>query len=313
MWNRLFVHYYILGLIFLVNSFIVSGCSSKSISVQPDIPVTSFDAKNAFTILVKQCEFGPRPVGTPAHDQTRLYLIEELKKYARSVEMQDFNYTLAGKSQPLSNIIARFGSTSANSILLSAHWDTRPTADRETDLSKRQTPIIGANDGASGVAVLLELARMFHDNPPVVPVTIVLFDGEDYGPTGDDMFIGSRYFASKLPKPTGYRYGILLDMIGDKDLGIYREGNSQISAKPVVDKIWNTARGLGYSRYFINSVKFTIIDDHIPLIEAGLPCADVIDFDYRPWHTTADTIDKCSPESLKVVGDTISKLVYSER
>ncbi|MHB1459033.1 MAG: M28 family peptidase [Armatimonadota bacterium] len=212
----------------------------------------------------------------------------------------------------LTNIIAKFGKTSGNPILLCAHWDTRPIADRDRDPSKRKTPIIGANDGASGVAVLLELARLFKVSPPSVPVTIVLFDGEDYGPTGDDMFLGSSYFASNHEKGIKFRFGILLDMIGDKNLNIYREANSQAAARNVNDLVWSTAKQLGYARNFIDNVKFSINDDHIPLIRAGIPCVDIIDFDYMPWHTTYDTPDKCSPESLKIVGDVISKVVYSQ-
>lgn len=311
------LRFYAFAVILLIFvSAAVTGCSAGPVTTSVKPPASQpvpFNADNSFSILKKQCGFGPRPVGTVAHDQTRDYLIQEMKKYAQTIEIQDFSCVLDDKNQTLTNIIGRFGNSSSNSVLLSAHWDTRPIADRDPDPLKRKTPIIGANDGASGVAVLLELARIFHDTPPAVPVTIILFDGEDYGPTGQDMFLGSRYFASQLGQPTGYRYGILLDMIGDKDLGIYREGNSQISAKPVVDNIWSIAASLKYSQYFINKVKYSISDDHLPLIDAGLPCADLIDFDYKYWHTTGDTVDKCSSQSLKVVGDTIAKVVYSEQ
>lgn len=272
----------------------------------------SFDAEKSFAILNKQCEFGPRPVGSTAHTKTKEYLINELRKYTNSVESQNFSVSLDGKVMSLTNIIARFGKTTGDSILLSAHWDTRPIADRDRDPAKRKTPIIGANDGASGVAVLLELARIFKLSPPSVPVIIVLFDGEDYGPKGDDMFLGSRYFASNPPKGAKFRFGILLDMISDKNLGIYREANSQNAVRKVNDLIWSAANSLGYSSYFIDRVKYSISDDHIPLIEAGIPCVDIIDFDYIPWHTTLDTPDKCSPESLKIVGDVIQKIIYSQ-
>lgn len=288
---------------------VISGAIvySSAVSGRP-----AFDGDKAFTILLKQCEFGPRPVGTIAHTATKTYLADELRKYADSVELQEFTSFIDGTSMPLTNIIARFGKTGTGSILLCAHWDTRPIADRDRDPSKRKTPIIGANDGASGVAVLLELARIFKQSPPDVPVTIVLFDGEDYGPTGDDMYLGSRYFASSLNKGTRFRFGILLDMIGDKNLGIYREANSQTAAKKVNDLIWRTAKDLGYARYFIDRTKFRITDDHVPLIEAGIPTVDIIDFDYMPWHTVSDTPDKCSSESLKIVGDVISAVVYSQ-
>ena len=292
-----------LALLLIMGNVFLAGCSAQN-------SPPKFDSARALTVLRKQCEFGPRPVGSTAHDKVRDYLVAELRPYAKSVETQNFQHTLAGRTYKLSNIIARFGSGSG--ILLCAHWDTRPTADEELGAADRKRPILGANDGASGVAVLLELARMFHERPPAVPVTVVLFDGEDFGPTGKDMFLGSRYFASRLGDKSGFRYGILLDMVGDKELVIYREGNSQAGAGFAADKIWDTALKLGYGSIFKDEVKYTISDDHVPLIEAGLPCADVIDFDYAYWHTLDDTPDKCSAESLKAVGETIAKVVCSE-
>lgn len=271
-----------------------------------------FDSTNAFGILQKQCEFGPRPVGVPSHDKTRDYLYGELHKYATATEVQSFEYTYKNRTYKLANIVAQFGSSGGPGVLLCAHWDTRPTADQELEAADQKRPILGADDGASEVAILIEMARMFHEHMPAVPVTIVLLDGEDFGPTGKDMFLGSRHFASTMDK-SAYKYGILLDMVGDKNLEIYREGHSETSAKFVSDKIWSAARDLGYSSAFKDQVKYAIGDDHLPLIEAGLPCADVIDFDYAYWHTLGDTVDKCSAESLKTVGETIAKVVYSEQ
>jgi len=210
-------------------------------------------------------------------------------------------------------VIASFGPAEGKEILLCAHWDTRPTADEELDAIKQKQPIIGANDGASGVAVLMELARIFKQQAPKVPVTIVLFDGEDLGPTGKDMYLGARYFASKLDKPQTIRYGILLDMIGDKNLQIYRERNSYESAPEIVSKVWKTAARLGYGKTFIDKPKYAISDDHLPLIARGVPCIDLIDFDYAYWHTLDDTVDKCSPDSLRIVGETVAEVVYSEQ
>ena len=285
-------------------SLFLGGCSAQS-----DIP--KFDSDRAFSILKKQCDFGPRPPGTKAHDLVRDYLAGEMKQFSGNVKIDSFNYSRSGSTYHFSNIIAKFGKANTHGILLCAHWDTRPTADEELDVANQKKPILGANDGASGVAVLLELARMFHEKPPSVPVTVVLFDGEDFGPSTDDMFLGSRHFA-KVKYIPGFKYGILLDMIGDKDLQIYREGNSQDKAKFVNNKIWKAASDLGYAKYFKDEVKYTISDDHIPLIQSGIPCADVIDFDYGYWHTLDDTVDKCSAQSLKIVGETIAKVVYSE-
>lgn len=291
------VRVFVLIAAFVAQAAGVSGCSGTP----------GFDPKKAFEFLKTQCEYGPRPVGSKAHDDAKAYLIKQLKLYADSVETQDFNH----KGFKLSNIIARFGSSAQPSVLLCAHWDTRPTADQELDPSKRTKPIIGANDGASGVAVLLELSRLFKEQRPPVPVTIVLFDGEDFGPTSADMFLGSRHFAETADKHR-LRYGILVDMVGDKELKIPREQYSNERAKWVVDKVWATAKRLGHSKVFENDVGFAVIDDHLPLLAKGIPCIAVIDFDYAYWHTLADATDKCSPESLRVVGETIASVVYSE-
>ncbi len=293
-------------LLLLGASLFVGGCSA--IGGTP-----KFDGARAFDSLVKQCDFGPRAIGMESHASTRDYLATELRKTTRSVELQTFQHKYGGRTYELSNVIAKFGASDKPGILLCAHWDTRPTADQELDRVDQKKPILGANDGASGVAVLLELARMFSENPPAVPVTIVLLDGEDFGQTESEMFLGARYFAGSIKDKSEYKYGILLDMIGDKDLQIYREANSQRSAESIVDKVWNSARKLGYAAAFKDSVKYTIGDDHLSLIDAGVPCIDVIDFDYAYWHTLDDTVNKCSAESLKIVGETIGQVVYSER
>jgi Zn-dependent M28 family amino/carboxypeptidase len=206
-----------------------------------------------------------------------------------------------------------FNAQATERILLCAHWDTRPYADQDPDPQKRTRPILGANDGASGVAVLLEVARVLRQIPPVKGVDIVLFDGEDYGRgfNGDtsDYFLGARRFAAVNKGKYAPRLGILLDMIGDKDLTIYYEGNSNRTYPDHVARVWQAAAVLGYKQ-FIRQGKYTISDDHIPLLEAGIPCIDLIDFDYPPWHTAGDTPDKCSPQSLKSVGDVVLKVVY---
>lgn len=287
-------------------SLLLEGCFAQANPPE-------FDSARAFEFLRKQCDFGPRPPGTLAHEKCRDFLLAELRKYASSAELQNFEHVRSGKIYPMSNVIARFGKPGDSGVLLCAHWDTRPTADQELEPADQKKPILGANDGASGVAVLLEMARMFHERPPAVSVTIVLFDGEDFGPKEDNMFLGAKLFASKLSEKSSYKYGILLDMVGDNDLAIYRESNSQRGARFVVDKIWAAARKLGHTSQFKDQVKYGISDDHIPLIEAGVPCADVIDFDYPYWHTLDDTVDKCSPKSLQAVGETIAKVVYSEK
>ncbi len=267
-----------------------------------------FDGHSAFEILEKQCSFGPRVPGTNEHRMCREYLVGILKQYADRVEVQSFEVMIRGELLPLSNIIAYFGSEEQPEWLLSAHWDSRPTADRDPDPAKRSQPILGANDGASGVAVLLELARIFHEVPPNRSLIIVLFDGEDYGPKSDAMFLGAKYFARHLDENKA-KYGILLDMVGDKQLTLPIEQNSYKAAPALVDYIWDTAQKFRFTA-FERRVGYSISDDHLPLIQAGIPTVDIIDFDYPYWHTSADTPDKCSATSLYVVGQVVLSVVY---
>jgi glutaminyl-peptide cyclotransferase len=269
-----------------------------------------FDGQKAYQLLVKQCEFGPRPVGSEAHLKTRDFLLAAMRKYADRTETQDFTY----RGMPLSNIIGVFNPEAMRSILLCAHWDTRPTADMEIDPARKSKPIPGASDGASGVAVLLELARIFKEQKPQVGVILVLLDGEDYGNFEKDegVFLGSRHFARNHSR---YRpaFGILLDMVGDKDLDIYPETYSQQYAPGVNAKVFRIARELGYGKQFIDNGKLVpVVDDHIALNQARIPTIDLIDFDYGPWHTLEDTPDKCSAASLTAVGETLAEVVYRE-
>lgn len=268
-----------------------------------------FDGERAFEYLEVQCEFGPRPPGSDAHEKTREYLVAELKKYSKEVTEQKFEYkTKKNKVLKLTNIIAGFGKKGNEKILFAAHWDTRPLAEKDPDPKKRDTPIMGANDGASGVAVLLELARIMQLNPPKNEIIIVLFDGEDYGRDISEMFIGSKFFSENMGEwqPD---YGILLDMIGDKDLRLPIERNSYLAAPELTKLVWQKARDLGLDA-FVPRLGPSILDDHISLIKVGVPCIDLIDFDYPYWHTTKDTPDKCSAESLETVGRLMVALIY---
>ena len=267
-----------------------------------------FDAQRAFEILEKQCEFGPRPPGSPAHRETQNYLFTELQKYANSVVLQPLQYTADGVTLQLNNILAEFGSLGGETLLLAAHWDTRPFADLDPKPENQNTPILGANDGASGVAVLLEIARVLKQRPPSRRVIIVLFDGEDYGRSIEHMFIGSRFFAQNLGK---WRpdYGILLDMVGDKDLSIPIERYSWEANREFTELIWNRAATLGLAP-FQQRLGAAIMDDHVPLIKVGIPMVNIIDFTYPYWHTVEDTVDKCSPKSLEVVATLVMSIIY---
>ncbi len=269
----------------------------------------AFNENIAYEYLKKQCAFGPRPPGSEAHRKTKDYLHLELKKYANKVILQDFTHKINEKKLELTNIIAIFGPETKKKIMLCAHWDTRPFAEKDPDPKKRNFPIIGANDGASGVAVLLELARVFHKEKPPFRIIIVLFDGEDYGKDIQDMFLGSSYFAQNIKDEWIPEYGILLDMIGDKDLDIYIEQNSLENAPEIVKKVWELANKLGFNE-FHNKIGYSIMDDHIQLIKKGIPCIDIIDFNYPYWHTSGDTPDKCSPRSLGIIGRLMIELIY---
>ncbi len=303
-WNWLNIG---LVIIFLATTCISCGKTKKVIP--------SFDGRRAYDLLVKQCDFGPRNPGSEGHESAKEFLLEELKRWAPIVSEQKFEYS-DEKSKTrinLSNIIASFYPKNKKRALLCAHWDTRPFADKDSNPQNRDKPIIGANDGASGVAVLLEIGRLISQVEPPRGIDIVFFDGEDFGKKEDlsDYFLGSQYFA--LSKQGKYKpeFGVLLDMVGDADLNIHPEQYSLNHFPKIVGKVWKAAFDVG-SHQFKEGAKYKIRDDHLPLIDAGIPCIDVIDFDYPYWHTLEDTPDKCSPESLQAVGNVIIKLIYTD-
>jgi glutaminyl-peptide cyclotransferase len=294
---------------FLLSSFLLFFLIELNCSSNPQL---EFKGERAYQFLKEQCELGPRYPGSPGHQAQRKYLLDFFSAHTNLIKSQDFVWedTAEGLKLELSNIIASFYPEKKERVLLCAHWDTRPWADKDPDPANRLSPILGANDGASGVAVLMELATIISKRKPRYGVDIVLFDGEDYG--SDDhperWCIGSNYFSSNLG---GYKasFGILLDMIGDKDLQIYKEGYSSRYAKEIVDLVWGKAERHQFSD-FKPEVRYFLIDDHLPLIRAGIPCVDIIDFDYPYWHTLEDTPDKCSPESLGKVGKVLIEILY---
>jgi glutaminyl-peptide cyclotransferase len=277
--------------------------------------VPDFDEDHAFFLLEAQCAFGPRNPGSWGHTECLEFLQREMSFWADTVILQPFTYYSSDQDDTLhlTNIIGRIAPTNRARILLCAHWDTRPYADQDPNPANRDTPILGANDGASGVAILLEIARRCALNRPPVGVDIVLFDGEDYGREGvlDDYLLGSKYYAKNLPPPAP-RFGILLDMVGDRDLKIPKEQGSYSLARDVVEKVWGVARELKISS-FEQEVGRPVYDDHMPLNEIGIPTIDIIDFDYPAWHTLRDTPSACSAQSLDDVGRVLLQVIYTER
>ena len=274
----------------------------------------AFNGDSAFVFLREQCDIGPRYPGSPGHAAVQRYLVEKLTSFGANVSLQPFEAVPAGgDTLRLVNIVAAYRAGAGKRILLGAHYDTRPRADRERDPANRSKPIIGANDGASGVAVLLEIARLLGSWKPPVGVDIVLFDGEDYGEEGNaqDYLLGSRRFAAGLG---GYRpiAVIVVDMVGERDSRLPIEGFSSAASASLCARIYGIAGTLGVEN-FVQSQGPSIIDDHLPFIQAGLPAIDLIDFDYQHWHTLSDTPDKCAGSSLAAVGSVLVRFIRDER
>ena len=263
-------------------------------------PVSHFNGQRAYRDVIVQVSLGPRTPGSIAHAQTIAYIQQELVNAGWKVQIQ----TIEWDGFSIQNIIAT-RSEITPSILIGAHYDSRLLADQDPGPG-RSEPVPGANDGASGVAVLLELARTLPSDS--LPVWLVFFDAEDNGKLDNRHWImGSRAFVASLTvKPQSV---VIVDMVGDADLNIFIERNSDTN---ITAEIWAQAAALGYENYFISTPKYEILDDHSPFLEAGIPAVDIIDFDYPYWHTTADTSDKVSAQSLHVVGETLWVWIESQ-
>ncbi len=273
---------------------VISAIASLLI-INKNKPPLTFNADRAWQDVLAQMQFGPRTPGSEAHQQVVDYIQAELEKAGWKVEIQDTERM----GHPIQNIIAKRGSGSPW-VIFGAHYDSRLIADHDPVLTNQTLPVPGANDGASGVAVLLEMARVL-PKASDKQVWLVFFDAEDQGRIdGWDWILGSSAYAESLEsKPDAV---VIIDMIGDAKLNIYREKSSD---KAITDSIWKTAANLGFADQFINEEKYSILDDHQPFLELGIPAIDIIDFDYPYWHTTSDTYDKISPASLAIVGNTL--------
>jgi glutaminyl-peptide cyclotransferase len=257
-----------------------------------------FDGDSAFDYLVGQCSFGPRPPGSENLTLCRLYISETLASFGWNITLQNFTY----RETPCTNIIATWALSTNASIIIGAHYDTRPQATSDPSPQNRTKPILGANDGASGAAVLMELAHVLPESVRA-SVELVFFDAEDSGGiNGWDWIQGSIYYVASLnaTRRESISAMVLLDMVGDASLKIPREGSSTVSLQ---NSIWSIASQLGYGDTFVDTASARITDDHRPFLDAGIPAVDLIQYPFpESWHTLADTPDKCSAESLEIVG-----------
>ncbi len=287
-----------------VVAMLLSGCES---------PI-AVDGDRMQARIVEQVAMGPRISGTEGNERARIWIVENLERCGGKVERQSFVDSTLGRPLPLTNVIGRFGPDGGRRILFCAHFDTRPFADQDPDPARRGEPVLGANDAGSGVAVLLELAELMHAKAPRIGVDLVFFDGEDLGAAdrADEFCLGARGYALRLPPsgdPARPIAGFLFDMVGDADLDIRVEGNSQRRASNLVALVLEAARATG-ARSFHDEVGYTVMDDHVPLLDAGLPCVDIIDFDYPAWHTASDLPDRTSAASLAEVARVGAWILY---
>ena len=289
-----------------------------------------FNADNAMRFIKEQCEFGPRVTGSEASRLCGDYLIERFKSFGAEVEEQPgIVTTWEGKQLSARNIIAHVNPANTDRILLCSHWDSRPWADNDPDKANWHTPVLAANDGASGVAVMLEICRLLQEKPVQVGIDLICFDAEDLGTplweedrigSSDTWCLGSKFWAERAMMD-GYkaRYGVLLDMVGGFGATFSREGTSRQLAQPLVNIVWQLAGQLGYRQFFPLNDSGYITDDHINVNDAGIPCIDIIpNYDDGPsslgptWHTIKDTPDNIDPNVLEAVGQTLTQLIYNE-
>lgn len=291
-----------------------TACGRRGNEGAQSATATPFDGDKAMEYVRTQLAFGPRIPGSEAHRAAGDWIAASMRERADTVIEQRWDHRTAdGRTIPLRNIFARFNPGASERVLYVTHWDSRPKSESASDSAKRVLAVPGANDGASGTAMLIALGDALKAARPTLGVDFLFVDGEDYGEFGPpdvDVLLGASYFAEH-PLVANYHplFGVLWDMVGDRDLRFDQEVNSLREAPEVVSLVWETAQRLGYGSTFVPAEGLAITDDHIPLLKAGLRVIDVIDLDY-PWHHTPDdTIDKVSATSLKIVGDVAYELL----
>ena len=302
-----------------------TNISAGSTMMNSTTPV--FDADSAYAYVARQVAFGPRVPNTQAHRDCADYLASELERHGAKIFVQEATLiAYNGEKLNARNIIGSFDPEKTHRVLLFAHWDSRPYADREKNPVNQRKPIDGADDGGSGVGVLLEIARQIGAKRPNIGVDIIFFDAEDYGsPDFEDSYepdswcLGSQFWV-KNPHVTSYKpeFGILLDLVGAKGAKFYKEFTSVRYASQYVEKVWETARKLGYGKFFINRNGGGVTDDHTFINEGmRIPCLDIINQDINNgfgdyWHTLNDTMDNISTETLKAVGQTVLEVIFNK-
>lgn len=312
-----------------VNDLTETEEEEKVSPVGPD-----FNADSAYAFTQAQCDFGPRDMNSKGHEECGAWIVAKFKGYGCKVTTQEADLKgYDGTTLKSTNIMAQYNPGATTRILLCAHWDSRPWADNDPDSANWHKPILAANDAASGVAVMLEIARLLQKNalPSGFGVDFVCFDAEDWGTpqweanqdaSGDSWALGAQHFAANLPQGYEARYGILLDMVGGMNAKFYKEGISNQYAPEIVKKVWRAARQAGFGSYFPRQEGGMITDDHIPLNQkAGIPTIDIIPYypdcqqsSFGPtWHTLADNMDNIDRNTLKAVGQTVIQVLFTEK
>ena len=297
-------------------AILAEGESVAAGDVETQAPLVSFNADSAYAYIAKQVEFGPRVPNTESHRKTGDWLTAELRRHgAEVIEQKTDLKAFDGTILKARNIFGQFNPEKKERVLLLAHWDCRPWADKDPAVSNRQKPVDGANDGASGVGVLLEIARQLALVPADKGIDILFVDAEDWGTDGDEdsWALGAKYFVENMPKK-GYspRVAVLLDMVGGKEATFCREYFSERAASSTAQEIWDIASKSGYGHIFLNRMGSAILDDHVQLIKAGIPAIDIIEYHpedetgFNPrWHTVSDNMEGISKETLGAVGTTV--------
>lgn len=320
--------------LFILTIILLGSCSStpktdsqETRTIAKATPTITFNEDSAYSFVKAQCDFGPRVPNTKAHRQCGDYLIGKLTEYGANVITQETILTTFDRTKlNARNIIGEFAPEKKRRILLLAHWDCRPWADSDPDPANHKKAVMGANDGASGVGVLLELARLFHAQQPEIGVDILFVDAEDWGDNSglsanadNSWALGTQYWIAN-PHRLGYRpiYAILLDMVGAKGSQFSQEYFSMQYAQAMVNEVWNMAHQSGYGNYFPKRTGGAITDDHVFINRAGIPAIDIIAMDptstngfFPQWHTIDDTMTHIDPATLKAVGQTLTNLIYN--